>query len=164
MERPKIKIPKTRGEWFCDSIGYSLYIGSILFLAIIWTRLPETVPVHFNALGEVDRWGSRLELLILPGIGTFILALMQTLEKFPETHNYPKRFNKLNAKAFYLNSRKMVNQVKNICLVIFTLILFESVSIALGWGNGFGKLFLSIAIMSSFIPILFMIVRQKKIK
>ena len=61
-----------------------------LFLIIIWGRLPEEVPAHYNAYGTVDRWGSKWELLLLSGIGAFILLLMQTLEKFPEVHNYPK--------------------------------------------------------------------------
>lgn len=164
MGRPKIKIPKTRVEWLYDIIGYSLYIGSIIFLVIIWTRLPAEVPAHYNALGEVDRWGSKWELLILPGIGAFILMFMQVFEKFPEVHNYPTRFKQSNAKEFYLNSRKMINQLKNICLVLFSFILFESVFIALGWGNGFGKLFLPIVIVCAFIPIVMMIIRQKKIK
>jgi|SRR5699024_3641641 len=163
-ERPKIKIPKTKGEWLYDIIGYSLYIASIIFLIIIWTRLPEEVPAHYNAFGEVDRWGSKWELLALPGVGAFILLLMQTFERFPEVHNYPKRFNKSNAAQFYLNSRKLINQLKNICLIIFSLILFESVSIAIGWGNGFGKLFIPITIICLLIPIVIMMIRQKRIK
>src|SRR5699024_4949850 len=151
-ERPKLKIPKTKSEWVWDIIGYSFYIGSILLLIIIWGRLPEEVPAHYNALGEVDRWGSKFELLILPVVGAFILLLMQIFERFPEVHHYPQRFNESNAKAFYLNSRKVINQLKNICLVIFAIILFESISIALGWSSGLGKWFLPIAIIVAFIP------------
>lgn len=163
-ERPKLKIPKTKNEWIWDIIGFSFYLGSIIFLIIIWEALPREVPGHYNALGEVDRWGSKWELLVLPGIGALILLLMQTLEKFPEVHNYPKRFNKSNAKHFYLNSRKLINQLKNICLIIFALILFESVSIALGWNNGFGIVFLPIAIISLGISIVIGIMKHKKIK
>lgn len=28
--------------------------------------LPQKIPVHYNLAGEVDRWGSRLEILIIP--------------------------------------------------------------------------------------------------
>lgn len=28
--------------------------------------LPDTIPAHYNAAGEVDRWGSRYEVLIFP--------------------------------------------------------------------------------------------------
>nr|WP_225990676.1 DUF1648 domain-containing protein [Bacillus luti] len=161
--RPKIKIPKTKSEWVGDIIGYSLFFGSIIFLIIIWGRLPAEVPAHYNAYGAVDRWGSKWELLLLPGIGLFILLLMQALEKFPEVHNYPQRLNESNAKEFYLNSRKMLNQLKNVCLLIFAFIQFETISIALDWSGGFGKLFLPILLIGTVIPIVIGIIRQRKI-
>ncbi|OES43887.1 DUF1648 domain-containing protein [Domibacillus iocasae] len=127
--RPKRNISKSRSEWVWDIIGFSFYISSVVFLLIIWDQLPDKVPGHYNALGEVDRWGAKTELLLLPGIGAFIIILMQVLEKFPKMHNYPERFNESNAEQFYLHSRKLVNQLKNICLLLFSVVLFESVSI-----------------------------------
>jgi len=162
--RPKLKIAKTKGEWAWDIIGYLFYIGSIIFLITIWSKLPEEVPAHYNAAGEVNRWGSKWELLILPGIGLFMIILMELFEKHPEMHNYPKRFNESNAEQFYLHSRKMINQLKSICLIIFALILIESVSIALGWGNGFGKWMLPLLIVGTGLPIVFGIMKQRKIR
>lgn len=163
-ERPKIKIPKTKSEWIWDVIGFSFYIGSILLLIFLWGKLPDKVPAHFNALGEVDRWGSKLELFLLPGIGALIIFLMQIFERAPEIHNYPSRLNESNAEQFYLVSRKMINQIKNLCLIIFALITFESVTIAVGWGDGFGIWFLPLAIFLSVIPIVAGILKQRKIK
>lgn len=34
-----------------------------LYLAFVWNTLPEEVPMHFNAKGEVDRYGSKDELI-----------------------------------------------------------------------------------------------------
>ncbi|WP_337020393.1 DUF1648 domain-containing protein [Oceanobacillus massiliensis] len=163
-KRPKIKILKTGSEWIWDIIGYSFYFGSLIFLVYNWNELPNEVPAHYNALGEIDRWGSKMELFILPIIGAFIALLMQLFERFPELHNYPERLNEENAKEFYLIIRKIVNQSKNICLIIFALILIESVSIALGLGNGFGGWFLPIVLLSTFIPIVLGIIKQTKIR
>ncbi|WP_170006051.1 DUF1648 domain-containing protein [Bacillus fonticola] len=161
--RPKINIPKTKSEWVWDIIGYSFYIGSIIFLLAVWNRIPEEVPAHYNALGEVDRWGAKSELFILPGVGVFMIILMQVFEKFPETHNYPKRFNESNAAQFYLESRKLLNKLKNICLMIFAIILSESILIALGSGIGLSNWFLPITIIGTGIPVVFGILRQRKI-
>ena len=55
-----------------------------IYLAFIWNNLPETVPMHWNASGEVDRWGKKIEILfpliILSGVGYFIFSLIQTLD------------------------------------------------------------------------------------
>lgn len=163
-KRPKIKIAKTKSEWIFDVIGYSAYIGSIILLVAIWASLPDEVPAHYNAFGEVDRWGNKYELLILPIVGGFLLLMMQLFEKFPEIHNYPSRFNESNAAQFYLVSRQMLNQLKNSCLLLFALLLFESISIALNWTNGMGGLFLPLLIVMTATPIVMAILRQRKIK
>lgn len=162
-ERPKLKIPKTKSEWFLDIIGYSFYIGSIIFLIMIWGKLPEEVPGHYNEFGEVTRWLSKWKLIVLPVIGAFLLLILQTLERFPEVYNYPKKFNQTNAKQFYLTGRKVINQLKNICLVIFALSLFGDVSISLGWSSSLGKAFLPITMISFAIPIVIGIIKFKKI-
>ena len=30
--------------------------------------LPDSIPVHYNAAGAADRWGSKYEMLIFPGL------------------------------------------------------------------------------------------------
>lgn len=162
-ERPKIKIPKTKGEWIWDAIGFTFYSGSAFFLLVNYTLLPEEVPVHYNAFGEVDRWGPKAELVVLPAVGAFIIIFLQLLEKFPQSHNYPERLNEANAKEFYLHSRKLMNQFKNISLIILALILVESIFIAQGWGNGFGAWFLPLVVLIGLTPIVIGIIKQKKI-
>lgn len=162
--RSKMEIPKTKSEWAWDIVGYTFFIGSILLLMLVWSNLPEKVPGHYNAAGEVDRWGAKGELFILPGVGLFILILMQVFERFPETHNYPARLNESNAEQFYLHSRKLINRIKNICLILFSFILYESISIALGWGSGFGIWFLPLTIIGTGIPIVHGVLQQRKIQ
>lgn len=77
--RPKLDIPKTASEKLWDIIGYTAFLGSLVFLGFVWGELPDEVPAHYNASGEVDRWGSKYELFILPGIGLFILLLCSCL-------------------------------------------------------------------------------------
>ncbi len=39
----------------------------ITTVAVLWF-LPDTIPAHYGISGEVDRWGSKYESFILPGI------------------------------------------------------------------------------------------------
>jgi uncharacterized membrane protein len=162
-KRPKLKISKTKSEWSWNVIGYSVYICSIILLITNWDVLPKEVPAHYNAAGEVDRWGSKWELTILPIISALLTVFMEVMEKYPEVHNYPQRFNESNAATFYLLSRKLVNQLKNMCLMIFSLVLVESISIALHWSDGFGVWFLPTILLGSCFPIVVGIIRQRKI-
>lgn len=162
-DRPKLNIPKTKGEWVLDIIGYSLYFGSIALLIMMWGKLPEEIPWHYNEFGEVTRWGSKGKLLFLPFIGGFILLIMQTIERFPEVHNYPKRLNELNAKKFYLTSRKMINQVKNVCLLLFAFSLLVDISVAMQWSNRIGIVSLPLLMIGLGVPIVLGIVKFKKI-
>lgn len=42
--------------------------------------LPESVPAHYNAAGEADRWGSKYETLIFPAINVvFALIMVQVM-------------------------------------------------------------------------------------
>lgn len=161
---PKINIPKTKSEWIWDSIGSLTFLVSIVLLFLVWNDIPEKVPGHYNAMGEVDRWGEKWELILLPAIGATILIGLGVLEKFPEVHNYPQRLNERNAHYFYVNSRKLLNQLKNSSQIIFAFILYESVSIALGWGHGFGVWFLPIFLFSVGMPIALALIKQRKIK
>ncbi|AEV17031.1 hypothetical protein TCCBUS3UF1_19930 [Thermus sp. CCB_US3_UF1] len=43
------------------------------FTLFAYLRLPERIPVHWNAQGEVDRWGSRLEVFLLPLLLTLLV-------------------------------------------------------------------------------------------
>jgi len=37
-----------------------------IYLAYIWNELPEKVPMHWNVKGEIDRFGEKTELLLIP--------------------------------------------------------------------------------------------------
>ena len=43
-----------------------------------WFALPDTVPLHWNAQGHIDRYGSKLEglgIMPVPAVGSYLLCL-----------------------------------------------------------------------------------------
>lgn len=80
----------------------STFLLVIMFAAsaYAWNALPDNVqlPVHWDAAGEVDRYGGKFEaLMIMPLISIFLVALMAFLPKFD-----PRRINLEKSKLAYL--------------------------------------------------------------
>lgn len=164
MYRPVLKLPKTTYEKILDYIGGGLFVLSILYILVMWGKLPEETPAHFNGAGEVNRWGSKIEVLIMPFIGIFLWIFLGVLERAPHMHNYPARLNESNVEAFYLNSRIIVNEIKNLCLILFAAISFQMIRIALGGVESIGWWFLPLVLIGTAIPIVKGIVARTKIK
>ena len=47
-----------------------------LYLAYVWNQLPEQVPLHYNLKGEVDRYGDKSELVMIPILLPLLIYLI----------------------------------------------------------------------------------------
>lgn len=47
-----------------------------LYLMYVWNQLPEQVPLHYNLKGEVDRYGDKLELIMIPILLPLLIYLI----------------------------------------------------------------------------------------
>ena len=52
-----------------------LDLGIWLYVALRQSVLPDALPIHYNAAGQVDRIGLRGQLFILPAIGLLTLLV-----------------------------------------------------------------------------------------
>ena len=48
-------------------------------LAVLWRQLPDAVPMHWNVRGQIDRWGPKWTLLMLPAINAACWLLLQAV-------------------------------------------------------------------------------------
>src|SRR5215831_8108733 len=48
----------------------------LIYLAIVWGRIPQTVPMHFDLNGNVDEYGTKNGLLIMSVILTGVNMLI----------------------------------------------------------------------------------------
>lgn len=157
--RPKLKLKITRLELILNGIGMTALIGSLIYLLTVWPTLPGEVPAHYNGVGEVDRWGSKWEMITLPMVGLLMLIGMTILERYPHLYNYTN-VTKENVRAQYLNGRMMVNVLKNVMVGIFAYLNWKNVKIALGYQDSLGLWFLPIFLVLCFGSIAYFIVKS----
>lgn len=159
--KPVLDIPKTLFEKLLDSITAIVYLVGIVYTIAIWSQLPDQVPAHYNAAGDVNRWGSKWELILLPVIAALLAVFMSFLEKHPEWHNYMK-LNEHNIEFQYKNSRMLLNVLKNECVLLFVFLTYSTEQVALGNIDSLGIVFLPVFLIIIFGSMAFFIVRSLK--
>ena len=57
-----------KGYWVIAALVLLSIVVSVIFISM----MPDQVPMHYNAAGQVDRMGSKYENLIFPGAMIFV--------------------------------------------------------------------------------------------
>jgi uncharacterized membrane protein len=136
-----------------------LLCGMCLYLFINWGNLPDQIPGHYNASGEVDRWGSKGEALILPIIGWILYIGMTAAESFPQIWNTGVRVTEENKERVYRILKNMVGTVKLLMVCSFTFISINEVS-----SRALPVWFLPVFLILIFGPVIFFIIKLIKSK
>lgn len=144
--RPRVPVERTKLENILDVLSVLLMAAVFIYLFINWGDLPNRVPRHFNAAGEVDGWGGKGFMWFLPVMGAFLFALMSFISRFPHTFNYPVKVTMENAPRLYHAARQLILALKFEIVVLFSFISWKMVQIAYGRG-GLGPWFIILFII-----------------
>lgn len=122
-------------------IGAVLSLINIAIGFITYPYLPEKVPTHWNAAGEIDGWGTAFQgafMMPLIFLGVFLLLII--LPKVdPKKKNYA-----LMGKAY--------STMVLVILIFFSLLYYGTLGAALGYFDGFPSL-VQIAVGALFVVI-----------
>lgn len=162
MERIKLDLKVSRLGIFLNIAAVIAFIGALSFILINWSTLPESVPSHYNALGEADDWGSRGVIFVPLAIGVLIWVLFSILEKYPHLHNYPE-INEKNVTHMYKNSMLMLNVIKNELMIIFSFSAINDVFVSKGKGSLIGAWEMPIVLGLIFGTIFVFLLRTNRI-
>ncbi len=67
-------------NWRLEIAQLALIVGMFVVAVVTWTHAPDQLPVHWNLRGEVDRYGGKVEaLLLVPLISAGLYALLLAL-------------------------------------------------------------------------------------
>jgi uncharacterized membrane protein len=77
-------------SWRSELVSWLLIAGMFLLAALSWSSAPAAIPVHWGPSGQVNRYGGRVEgLLLLPAMSLGIYLLMLVLPQLdPGRANY----------------------------------------------------------------------------
>lgn len=163
-DRSRIKIEKPIGHKFFDWLAGLIFISVTLYWIFNFSNLPAEVPMHYNFNGEITRYGSKWESIILPIMTLFMWILCYALEKNPHAMNLPKKINEQNAEVIYRNGVYMISFIKNVMLLIFSFLTFEVVWTSKGNEQFLNLWFFILLIIATIGPTIYYAIKQYKIR
>lgn len=162
--RPRIKLllspfDKTI-EGLCIFLLAALWLSAIYF----YWKMPQTIPIHFNAAGKPHSFGTKGSLLFLPFIGNLIYVGISALNKHPHVFNYLTPITTENAAEQYNIATRVLRFIKLVVLIIFISIVLYSYLSTIGAVGKEGRWFLPIILSFFLFPTVYMVVQLSRKK
>ena len=137
-------------------------LANVIYLFTQWPLLPDQVPVHFNAKGEADGWGSKGMVWFLPLITFILWGGMTILERMPHVYNIPN-LTEENKDQQFINMRLMLNIVKTEIIIFLVYTSWQSIQWSHGNEAGLGYFELPIFLVVIFSTMGVFLYRNHKI-
>lgn len=123
-------------------------VGITVYLIIRLNSMPKLIPTHYDFAGNVDSYGDKSAVFIMPVMSWVLYIMITVLEMFPQIWNTGVRVTEQNRFRVYAILRLMIDIVKFIIVVSFAYITVCTVEfMPLGAWFGFvevGTIFLTI--------------------
>ncbi len=152
-ERPKIKLIPTTADMLVELLGWIVLLTIWGWTFTYYSSLPDTIPTHFNAAGEVDGFGSKASIIGLPVIASLLFIGLTVLNRYPHIFNYPTAITQDNALRQYTLATRMLRYLKLVLALVFGGIELMTIQHATGKAAGLGAWFLTLTLILVFLPL-----------
>lgn len=161
-KRPKIKLELTTSDRAVEILGWMAILAIWILTITNYTTLPDTIPIHYNGAGQADGFGGKGNILTLPLIATALFIGLTILNRFPHVFNYPTPITEDNSLRQYTLATRMIRYLKLIVVVIFGLIVLQTIRNVNGQISGLGVWFLPLILGLIFIPLAYFVIKSIK--
>lgn len=136
----------------------SLLIGvlTILLPIIFWSKIPDEIPMHYNAAGVVDNWSDKSSLILLFFAVLMLMGVMSIAVYVVKT-NMESKHSKEAEKSTMRIAYPIVVIMNLVVQVMFAYITFCSVT-----SRQLGTMFLPIFLIATFAPLGYLVYKCAK--
>ncbi len=154
-----MKPKKTVWSRITETLSLILLIGTIVYLIVMWKSIPDTIPAHYNAAGEVNRWGDKSELIFLPIIGGMLYFLITLIQQYPAAWNTGITVTEQNRERVYQILGNLIGTTK-----LMMLAVFSGITVLSSLGRSLPIWYLGVFLLLLFGSIAFFLVQLSKEK
>lgn len=157
-------IKMTVYDWIIEVGSFMALLYSFRPLLFFKSLGDTKIPIHYNIYGQVDGWGDREFLLLLPLLALVFYIGFSILSKHYKKFNYPVKVTAQNASSVYKLGARMMRHLKFFIILIFAYINNVSLSISMGNKNSLNGFVIIFLICSSLIIVFFFSIKIVKLR
>ena len=121
-----MNIKNTLADTVMEYICRILLIGTLIYLIVRWNVIPDQIPIHYNAAGDIDGWGGKGMVWLLVVISWGLYLGITFVGRFPELWNTGVKITKKNKEKVYRLIKYLIGTSKLILISVFTLLIVFS--------------------------------------
>jgi uncharacterized membrane protein len=153
-----MKLKYTKLQIVLEILCLLLIVGMMVFICLRYNQLPDKIPGHYNAAGEVNRWGNKSEIFITPIITVLLYLFITVLTFFPKIWNVPGQLTEDNRVAVYQCIKSMV-----ICTKVEMVGVFFYITYFMAYSKALPAAFLPVMLVILFGTILLFVLRMVRL-
>jgi len=162
QQRPLLKIEITGTDKIIEGLSYIALVALWIFVCVVYTKLPETIPTHFTGSGKADGYGDNETIFLGAGICTVMFIGMSFIQRKPHWFNFPVEITPENAQKQYTTAMKMIRMLKLTIVIIFGLIEFHTYKSSIGIADDTSQLYILAILGLVYIPIFYFLIQSSK--
>ena len=124
----KEKLSTTPYQRFLNLLSFLLFLGLFLYPVLIWSKIPDEIPTHYNFAGEADAFGNKSSILIPSFIGALLYGLLIFVGHFPKIWNVPVKITAENKDWVYRNVKSLLSTINFLVMLVYFYMNYQSLS------------------------------------
>ena len=150
----KMRRSRTIPDRILEVISLLVMIGTTFYLIVGWNSFPDRIPAHYNAAGEIDRWGGKGELIFLLVMMWILYIGITLIQRFPQIWNTGVQVTQENRERVYRILMYMLETLKLLIEAVFSFLTVYGMT-----GKNLPVWFLFVFMGALFADLIFWMVR-----
>jgi uncharacterized membrane protein len=148
------RIKRPRLVQIVDGLCLVLLVGTTVYATCRYAALPDRIPVHYNAKGVIDGYGSKGMIWLFVAIMWFVVGVISVAELFPKHWNTVVAVTKENRVRIMTLTWKLASTTK-----LAVAIIYSYLAMAIIRGGNVSPLFLRVILLTMGFNIAYWITR-----
>lgn len=147
-----------------DAGGYIIIIVFWTYTLIHYTKLPDTIPIHFGLDGAPDKYGHKSNILLLPGLSTIMFIAFTLIIRFIRIRMNTVALAPNELMYETIQGQRLMRGLRTIIMLTFFYLTVATISIAHQHADKLNLLALIFFGVLMFVPIIMALYSARKSK